>query len=154
MAFCVQQDHYFYFWTLGRARLALFPVSSLYAKLKWPSAGCISIWWATCICWGWHIDTIDCMNCTYFFYHAVEQSSCVSQLLGSDWWVFIPETVRTAQVRPCVSDSKTPYRGKCLRSLYRHLLELRSLHGKRKYNISSELNAFSNWYVKQSKAYI
>lgn len=47
---------------------------------------------------------------------------------------YFAETVHTAQAKPCVSAWKTPYPGRCLRSLFRQPLEVRSSQEKRKHN--------------------
>lgn len=60
---------------------------------------------------------------------------CPTVVSGCDWCIFITETARTAQGKPCANDSKTPYQGRCLRSLCRQLLEVRSLLEKRKYRV-------------------
>lgn len=61
--------------------------------------------------------------------------------LVPDWCGSFTETVHTAWGKPCVSDSRTPYQGRCLRLLCRQLLAVRSLQGKRKY-ISIKPNTF------------
>lgn len=57
--------------------------------------------------------------------------------------VFTTETVRTVQGKPSVSDSQIQYQGRCLRLLYRQLLEVKSLQERRKYKIFTEIKALS-----------
>lgn len=72
------------------------------------------------------VSTADCIH------HTLLRSCCC---FCSDMCAFITETVPIVRVKPCVNDSKTRYRGRCLRSLYRQLSVVRSSRERREYNL-------------------